>query len=722
MSFHKNILEEAKQEVLRNLETKIRTSKTSKTEQDTLYSRTSDLLNQSEMITQNVAEEDVLASDSVNKISESLELDLLTSFRLTDIVSESIGGEMGLHESFINNVSTEIDRISDSLDSLEETLKAKLNPVHYIEGFRTNANFETEEHFYTDRYGESVSQEAKIKYNHDEQNICLPDTVSINTLTGNDVSNATVEISKQVGQNFMKIKNNHNDLDNILDLSGTSFWRETILSNDKLREVSISDDTDINVGAMCELRIKLESVRKINEIILSPYGEYPMSLISVTYTETDNPNELKKDFTSGHPIPEYSNEDTSEEYPLYMDGVVGFKFKDTVVKNIFILFTQTHYTKENMILNRSEALKSDIWNSATSVKEKRVYDSQLLFNPILKENVSALPKAIQNKINSINIESVNDVYTENLFDDDRNMSIEKYAYSYGFYNISANFKDYSNFGIYVSKPISSVGSIKQVKIQTEEYHPTTEQQDRPKTTDIEYYISYKEFPTYLDWTPILPVNKNLIECELLQLQNDSCPLRFPASIVKAVYMHTKKLELNIDYTLKKIGAITYGIYIPNYNFNAIYTAEYIPTEESKVIEYDNLSAPLQNTDRISGRTSNVYILSHYPDTAYPTEITITDANTGLQIKEANKQISCVTNKDFPAESYKSFTKNAAILQYYIHKNMIYFNQSVGPEMVMEIDYYHYVSSVRLKAIIRRNSYDRWTTPVVNKINYNFVAE
>ena len=720
MSLNENLLDQAAKTVLDRLTRSLNGSGKSPAEIKTIQSEATKILQQAPEVIGELPPADVLSSAEVNQTSNELDLGLQLAFAATDLVDSAIQGEQGIHQGFLSNASDQADQIEDRLTALEQSLQAKLNPTSYIESFRTNANFETEARFYTDRYGEDVNEYGKIRYNAKEQSIALPETLNLNALAGNGLSNATASIPKQVGGSFLKIRNDHNDLQNILDLSEKTFWRETILADDRIQKVSFGEEDEDFGGALCEIQITLESVRKINELLLSPYGEYPMSLISLTYTETDDANEPKKEFVPGMPIPPYSSK-AETEYPLYMDRPISFKFKDTVVKNLFVRFTQFHYTRESLLLAKTDILKSDIWNRATEVNEKRVYDNQLLFSPLANDTPSAIPKPVMKKIEQLRLNSPNDIHTELILEETGDLLVEKYAYTYGFYNIGASFKDYSHFGIYVSRPISSYGAIREVRINTEEFHPQVEHESQTHGTDIEYYLTHKEFPEADDWLPILPTNKKIIESELLQLQNDHCPLRFSAKEVQAVYLFSRKLTPGTDYVLKTVGGVITGIHIPNYNFNGIYTVTYIPTEESKVVRYSTYSAPLQNTERIAGRYSNAYPLTHYPDHNHPTEINVTDITTGLQLQEKKQGIVCVTNKEFPAESYKNFSKNAPALQYYIHQNVLYFNRSVGPEMVIEANYYHYVSSVRLKAIIRRNTYDRWMTPVVKKINYNFVT-
>ena len=716
-----NVIKEAKEKAFRTIEKEIKKSKISSDKKDNKAEEIKSLLFSKEMVSSYPKEQDVMESSTVNKESERLRLDLMTAMNATDLVSKFLSGVSGNHGSFIKSIHTDIDILSDEIDSLEQSFRAKLNPIFYIDAFRSSSSFERNPLFYTERFGETVGELMKISYNKAEQTISLPETVTLDALNGNDVVNAKVSIEKQTGGSFMKIKTTGADLKNVLDSSDESFWSETILSNEKIKEVSLSDGYQTFNGAMCELKIELESVRRINQITLNPYGQFPVSLISILYTETDNPNEEKKEFTAGYLIPKFSNEAESNT-PMFLEKRTSFRFKDTTVKNIFVLFVQTHYTKESLVLSKDALLKTEIWDKARATSEKKVYEKQMIFLPLLEEDSSSLPKAIGEKVNNLSIKDKSDIYSEALFEDDRSIAIEKYAYSYGFYEIRAEYKDYSNTGIYVSAPISGEGSIKEIQIESEEYHPKSEDEKQPIKSDVEYYIAHSEAPEEEDWLPIFPVNKSLVECELLQIANDSCPLRFPAETIMGIYLNSRKLEEGLDYTLRVTNGKIKEVYIPNYNFNGIYTAKYIPSEESKKIFYGKDHPAEQGRYIFTGKNVTSNKLPHYVNSRYSTDLTVTDTNTGVQIRQDRKELHCVTNVNNPSESYQNFTKNSNMLQYYIDRDTIYFNKSIGPEMTLTLDYKHEVSSARLKIIIRRNSYERWSTPVVSRVGYRFVTE
>lgn len=716
-----NIIKEAKKKVLQLIEQEIKASRFSSSKQETALKETEELLKQGDIVSTYPSTQDVMDSRKINEESEKIRLDLMTVISATDLTSALLNGVSGNQASFIKNVSTDLDTLADKIDSIEESIKARLNPTYYIDAFRNSSNFEKDSSLYTERFGESVGDLMKISYDREEQSIRLPETVSIDALNGNNVVNAKISIEKQTGGSFMKIRTSGAELNNVLDSSEETFWSETILSNEKIKEVSLSDGYETFDGAMCELRIELESVRRINQITLNPYGEFPVSLISILYTETDNPNEEKKEFLAGHPIPRIDGENEVPE-TLFLEKKTSFRFKDTIVKNIYVLFVQTHYVRESLVLSKDALLKTQVWETARATSEKKVYEKQMLFQPILEEKVNPLPKAVEKKINDLTIKDKSDIYSEVLFEDDRNVAIEKYAYSYGFYEIGAEYKDYSNTGVYISSPISGEGSIKEIQIEAAEYHPESEDSAQPIKSDIEYYVSPSAKPDPQSWTPIFPANKSTVECELLQIANTTCPLRFPADNVLGIYLHSRKLEEGTDYTLVRINGVIREIHIPNYNFNGIYTAKYIPSDSSKKIVYGSEHPVEQSRFVFSGDGSGSYILPHYPSLRHLTDMRITDTSTGLRIQQEKKEIFCVTNEENPEESYRNFTKNSNILQYYIHGNILQFNKSVGPEMAVELDYKHEVSSARLKIIIRRNSYERWSTPVVNKIGYRFVVE
>ena len=71
-------------------------------------------------------------------------------------------------------------------------------------------------------------------------------------------------------------------------------------------------------------------------------------------------------------------------------------------------------------------------------------------------------------------------------------------------------------------------------------------------------------------------------------------------------------------------------------------------------------------------------------------------------------------------------KQMSVIHRYVDKNVekfnkdtIYFNKQIPDKYIVDISYRHLITSIRLKAIFRRNTTkDGWLTPILEEIKYD----
>jgi hypothetical protein len=338
-------------------------------------------------------------------------------------------------------------------------------------------------------------------------------------------------------------------------------------------------------------------------------------------------------------------------------------------------------------------------------------------------------------INNLAVKNKNLDLKEILFSSNSvNKLTTKYQYTYGFYNIAPNLNDFEKTGVYVSSPISADGNIQSLSITTDETHPLTS--EKTKATDIEYYISYSENPNAYDWKPILPKNIDIVEAELMQICGELFNLRFPATELYSVSINGIAMDPSSDYIVHRITDeesefkdCIYAIDIPNVDPFSKYTVSYKPNSKCKsLILLEDMEGifTANSLEVIEATNTSCYTLKNFPYVASNvdsiTSIKITNKNSGAVITQDSGKIICVTNPYSSNESYKNFDNANSSIQYYTDKNNVYFNNNISDDFLIEINYNHYISSIRLKAIFRRTSLKGgWMTPVLDKIKYEFIT-
>jgi hypothetical protein len=675
---------------------------------------------------------EVTDAQKFNQTAEEMYIDILTTFGYVNTLEDTIDKHIEINQSTINNLTALINKANDRIDGYEAILGAKGNPEHNIEGFRTSDSFENKRELFTERYGEIVPSSCRAYYNLAEESISLPYTRQQNMITyKNDVSLGDIFISKQLGGGLIKVRNGENSLENIIDTSLHTYWSETIMCDEPMRvkfdDVRPTDPHEVENfyygvknGALCELEINFESIAKVNEISFLPYGQYPVEIVAIRYKTSDDTEEPVKEVV----YPDNTN-------PLLKNKVIGrggtYRFPEINCKVLYIIFNQIHYTKSTFLLSSNELFKNELWFSATGQDDsKPVLDDGVLFKPMYFDR--AIMDSAWKYINNMTVKNKKMDIKQILFGQADNIKpVTKYQYNYGFYNIAPNFSEFERTGVYVSKFIQASGNIKNIRIVTDEEHPQLP--DNTKLTDIEYYISYKDNPEWDDWHPILPVNVPTVECELLQTEASLCELRFPAEAVHGVYLNGNPLIKDTDYFVHTNSeGFIHAVDIPNFDYFVKYTVSYTPAPDARTLDLmpDNVPLLSNSFEVINGDDTSGYLLNEYPyfsaDNKIATNVKLVNKFTGAVISQDSGDVVCVTDPYSTMESYKNFDRTNSKIQYYTDKNAIYFNQNITKDFDIEINYQHFVSKVRLKAIFRRNSLkNNWMTPTLSKIKYEFVT-
>lgn len=670
-------------------------------------------------------------SNEITETLSELHTDLLVAFSCCDELDTLMDQYIQTNISAINDLNANVFKSFDKINDFLNVLKRNGNPLYITEGFRNNYNFENDSVFYTERYGEKLPKSFRVSFNDKSENISIPLLRHANMVVQpNGVSCANIKLRKQLGERLMKT-NNSTTLENCIDTSLQTYWSNSILSNNPLKvEFSNIKPTSpsklkdfyygVKHGALFEIEIIFESISVINEIELMPFGKYPLELIAIRYSSTDDIDSDLEELV-------YPNNELKElDGNVKMDKTTSFKFKEINCKRLYLIVNQIHYEKNNYIINTNELVKEDIWHNIVNAKNINKYiNSENIFKPNYTD------RFIENKqFSYINEELIKNrkIDLNKIFFNNENLfkSVLKNKYTYGFYNIAAYYNDYNLTGVYVSKPIDANKNIKTISIKTDELHQLSS--DLNTLTDIEYYITYHNNPNFDEWIPILPSNKDYIHAEMLQLGSDECILRFPAKRIDAIYMNDILLVEGTDYIVHENEGYKRSIEIPNFNHRAIYRASYEPIKEASeltLIDSNFLPTTMATIDTILGNDESIFELENCPyvDVNNLTRVRIVDIETGQVLFQDGNGIECVTDIINPGDSYMNFRDTENLLyQYYTFGNKIYFNHPIDSTKKLEVSYKHYISKFRLKAILRRNTYkDTWLSPIINNIEYKITT-
>lgn len=752
-------LEELKEKMISEVIEQLTNMKYMTSTDKDLYKRRLLTKSKNNMLLTTVREQEGLTdANSYNQTAYELYLDMLTTFYYIDTLYNSLQSHQKLNESIITVLHSTIGQLNDELTACEAVIGNEGAPQCYYESFRTINNLETDKAYFTERYGEKVPEAVHTRYNSDQENITLNYTRQQNVMVyKSGVQLGEITITKQYGAGSIVARNSETKLENAIDTSDSSYWSETILANSEIKVKGLNFtnseglyDTnrsyyDLPRGALCEIALTFEALTNVNEVILKPYGNFPIDIIAIRYQLTDEEDETVYDVV-------YPNNPNTLLATTSINKEYAFRFKTITCKKLFILINQVHFIKDTYMLSTNQMFKNELWFNATyNYNDKLKMDNSTVFQPLYIDRAieSNVWKYINNKMVTNKSLDINQLLIDG---EEKYLPITKYQYNYGFYNIAPCFSEFERCGIFVSKKIECDGSVDTIKLISDETHPMSA--DGQILTDIEFYVTTKSNPEYNDWIPICPSNKDYITHELLQLDYAYCYLRHKAvcgtfitydsngnESVKMerpiVYYNDIILTEDADYILRydKDGDVI-AVEIPGFDHFSTYTVSYTPMDSSKEITLinDTNPQPSNTFQEIMGTGAACYKLDEYPyynrknpnDTC--TYVKIVDVPTNRVFNQntasslADDSVECVTDKLNPASSFKNFIANTNKIQYYTNGRFIYFNKPITNTQKIEINYPSFGSQIRLKAILRRNTkHDNWLTPVLNSYKLEFTT-
>lgn len=740
-------LEETKNKIINYiLDDLIAQKQLSSSERDLKRRELEATIHEKELITVYREQEGVTSSLDFNQTAYELYVDLLTTFRFLNDIEKTISKHQEINQSSLNSLNAVIAKAEDQLYAFEQSLTLKRRPVYVVENFN-DGNFESSDlTLYTERFGEEIEKPNRAQVNLSEQKLMLPYRRQNNMIAySENVSAGNVQLSKQVCGVFSYGTTYGKQTEHIIDTSMQTYWSDTLFTDEPIqvafaskRPINPVDLSDhyygVQHGALFELEFVFESISRINELSLVPYSQFPMDLVAVRYRSSDDPNEPLQEII----VPDHENEQLRGGA---MMKPVSFQFAPINCKRLYVICNQIHYVKDSFLVNSLDLFKNDLWfNLNDGKREQSTIQPEYRFQPLYDDRKALKPELklieeMRSKKSTLDLKNL--ILNANSY----MKSMTKYRYQYGFYNISPCYIEFEPTGVYVSNPIETNGTIKSITLKTEEVQGVV---DQKIVTDIEYYVSYGE-SVGQTWIPILPYGKRVIESERLQVLNNRCPLRFGAERLMEVQKGNQLLVEGIDYSLEYDGLLIQAVIIPDFDDGAIYTVRYKPSESYQVLNLIQAQSPVEEgtedilsrqvqretyskvgatnrLDNFSATGSSYYRLSEFPYfgpyDSVPTNLKLSDRQNGIVLTQDGKQIECVTDVLDPEESYKNFDSKTNRIQYYTHKNVLYFNQPIESKYDIEINYRHFVSSFHVKIILRANSSDHtWVTPSVSQLKF-----
>lgn len=406
--------------------------------------------------------------------------------------------------------------------------------------------------------------------------------------------------------------------DNALDQDQTSFWAESLLTDEPVHTTFETDSgSSVTVpGIVVKASVKFDRPQFVNSVQVLPFSPYPLEIIDIRFD----------DKTWGGFISQSPTFD-------WLDYIGPRKTAETVD----IYFHQRNFTILDLLVPSFVLGGSTIWdllvtkdfrNAATSEHGLDIRDS--LSNP-----GSALLSEIRSKISSDlaerglsendqaeRVRRIVDVLMDVLESDlelvnvdvsstsesvvrSRFVEVSKIQYIVGAFSIVVSDIEYAPIADYESPPFAIRSNILNIDFAVDENHSYDE--SGFKLTSTEYDIAFGTDRSF----PILPTGTVVVDQEWLSVDPSSSTglLRFSPSGNIDLYV-----DLNYHSSVPTSGRF---VPVPDWQPDRLYTVSYVPATGQDTIEVDSLFNSTSHVEYFTSTDDHGMIqLRFYPHISY----------------------------------------------------------------------------------------------------------
>lgn len=748
-------------------------------------------------------------SKDFNANFEEIAFDLATLFEASSTVERLMSDNKQLSRSLLSSIKKQVLTLQSKLERYSMLMK---NTDGFVDGIHetftspeyTESDEKALQTFRKDRFDKYLDTSYSAEQIGEALQLAGVETIDqLKTSYGRRL--ARIEILNRTGH---ASENPEHGIDKAIDGSLDTYWAESILVDQpitqNISDLWKSDYTDYpKDGAICEMQITLNGITTVSDIHFDPFCSYPLEIISIYGYETEDMGGVVHELIS----PNHSNPHQRSKKSV---NQMAFQFPSVDVSVLRLLIRQENYVKENYIVNKDEQQNMELWRKLSS--EPALIDDYKNPNETMAEfdkknevtgwsvyleklvewaksvNNTGVVEAAKRAMETVRMGDYKnpmllklqalspDKQTE--LNQNQNLSqswtaINKLSYLYGAYNISVFGRKYRNQSIYVTKPLPISSNTTRITLSATEKHHDLEigpevkdaltgqrqPHDAARITDIEYYITHRKNPTATDWLPILPIEKEYVQGELLSgdMIQGTPPDLVPYGDSLVTYSFRFPVVSNQTVVLRRNGIVmdpsTYvisddgkkiGIFTKYYTASGIYTVDYKPYDNAWFVNLDESSdiTPTQYIDNngetgeyfTTADTNNSVTLKHKP---YLFRSNLFTYNEKQNFYEQDDEKLVARSPEFPmivrvnGKEFKNIT-NYATNSYDVERltendgetfaqigNTIVFGRPIDGSNIenITIDYYYVATDIRMKAILRRNSVeDESVTPAL--FNYH----
>lgn len=643
---------------------------------------------------------DVIESDQVRRASEAVEQDYLMLTRdLERVLAPKIEktGMLALAETV---------ELSRHLDEIEREADRML----LLSGRSRKAIGESASPEWKGMDSEPGELGFERETGRQHPRVVLHGSLVIPSDPGSNVADlrngASISVTRRIG---LSSQAQRLPIENVIDGSTTTYWEETILSDDMISRKAVSEWDDLypgipKEGAFIELEIRFRGASFVSEVDVTPFCRFPIEIVSIVGIRD------KEEYVLVSPSEAMSS-----------DERMNFSFPGRQLTGIRLLARQRNAEEQHYWVSEEDAKEQAIWDHQASLvlstsdsltigEDGDTFDATSKWYGYLKRlkvlgEESKDMTVMEEARVALELASVGDytkakeLYARYLKDgressEDRLKNVftakTKIAYRYGFASIEVRGARRQRSAVAISKRIPLPATTRDIVLVTDEAH-MNKPDSALRGTSVEWYLSNSPSPKDDEWKAILPQGQSHVVQEVL-VGGQVAPLP-PYGLDRLFF----RLRFDVQDNLKlfKDGVAVeeswYGIADDNrtlamkrelYSPTSVFTVDYRPTTRAGLIRLSEVGEEIPHVDE-HGSAGERF-----------SEIPLRKA---IILKAAPIKESVRIHVD--KEEWTRVEANPGEKQYTVSGSTIEFGEGQGE---VRIDYDRFSTDVRLKMVLRQH--------------------
>lgn len=522
-----------------------------------------------------------LSSSDYNKTRSEGFTDLGSLYDQNNLIEKVITQHQGINKAVLTDIKSSLQNIIDELH------------IHAVVRENRDGFTDVKANIFRKIDNESKSIFYKAQVDTETASLKLPASVKASALTIEGRTTATIALNHLGGGVRGTCEQEKFNKERAVDGSHDTFWGEVILTDEPVKQYY---NGALHFGVICEITINLSRTELINNIKFNPFTQYPLDILNIFYWD--------KKTNAWMPL------NVAQRNAFTME----FNFKEVKTSQIKIVINQREANVNSYKLPKIFIRNVELWQqivdrelslAGLGVPEDQISQSMInqmtgwraYLDALIKYKKQVEEKGVGQKTT---LEKIFDsitttltghqkkgaetlklqIFQERAKQEEKLITIRKFEYTYGAYEIEINRRIYTHKGEYLSPKYVPTGPIILSELETTE---TT-----PQATAVEYSLSVDD-KNWLNIAPKTTTDSGLTELLNIDKQSREAFFRFHAGTVSGVFRNGNVLAPT-DYTLLQSGGVWSGVLIHAsvYDAKSMYTVDYVPILASQSVDWTTL--------------------------------------------------------------------------------------------------------------------------------------